>query len=224
MKLLPENAFLNRLVVSILLIAFVFLAYLFGEDGFLVLGAVILVALIYEVYWLSLAGRFFYKMALLFYVFLLLFMSMATFVNAGWHGILAIALITMLVDLGGYGIGKFVGGPKLSPSISPNKTVSGAIGGIGLAFLSLFVIEFEGEHAAFANKNFPIFFVMMIGSGAIIGDLMVSWLKRKIGVKDTSKILGAHGGVWDRLDSHVMTQILGGIFVLSDIVPRLARF
>ncbi len=98
-------------------------------------------------------------------------------------------------DVSAYFSGKSIGGPKLAPSFSPNKTWAGLIGGVAGAML---------VSAAFvANSALPPWLVPLAGLLAVIaqiGDLYESWLKRRAGVKDASQLFPGHGGALDRLD------------------------
>ena len=104
-------------------------------------------------------------------------------------------IVTWATDILAYFAGRAVGGPKLAPRISPNKTWAGLIGGAaGAALLGwLAAIWFEME---------PIFHWLggPLGVIAQLGDLYESWVKRRAGVKDSGTILPGHGGVLDRLD------------------------
>ena len=119
----------------------------------------------------------------------------------------ALVLWTMLViwamDIGGYFAGKNIGGPKMSPKISPNKTWSGLAGGTILAMIT------GSLYGAFMQQsNVPLFndaTILLILSGLLailsqIGDLVESAIKRKFAVKDSGTIIPGHGGVMDRLD------------------------
>jgi phosphatidate cytidylyltransferase len=99
-------------------------------------------------------------------------------------------------DIGGFIFGKIFKGPKLT-KISPNKTISGAIGSIIFTTLSLLILTF-----LFINQfDYFILIVGFITSVACqIGDLFFSYLKRKANIKDTGRILPGHGGILDRLD------------------------
>ena len=111
---------------------------------------------------------------------------------------LYIISICFFSDIGGYVIGKSVGGKKLS-KISPNKTVSGTIGSF---IFSIFPLIF------FLNSNYldlaininNLVFCFSISLISQLGDLFISYLKRKAKVKDTGKLLPGHGGVLDRVD------------------------
>ncbi|MGP1354248.1 MAG: phosphatidate cytidylyltransferase [Parasphingopyxis sp.] len=98
-------------------------------------------------------------------------------------------------DIGAYFSGKTIGGPKLAPTFSPNKTWAGLIGGMASAMLvsAIFVITTE--------LRAPIIpLAALLAVVAQLGDLLESWLKRKADVKDSSNIFPGHGGALDRLD------------------------
>ncbi|MEM8697356.1 MAG: phosphatidate cytidylyltransferase [Pseudomonadota bacterium] len=98
-------------------------------------------------------------------------------------------------DIGAYFSGKTIGGPKLAPEFSPNKTWAGLIGGIASAMLvsAAFVIA--------ADLPAPIIaLAALLAIVAQLGDLFESWLKRKADVKDSSNLFPGHGGALDRLD------------------------
>jgi phosphatidate cytidylyltransferase len=106
--------------------------------------------------------------------------------------------ICFFTDIGGYIFGKIIGGKKLT-KISPNKTISGSLGSFIFAIIPLIVfINQEYLNLQFSQNNILFcFFVSLISQ---IGDLFVSYLKRKAKIKDTGKILPGHGGALDRLD------------------------
>ena len=106
--------------------------------------------------------------------------------------------ICFFTDIGGYVIGKIIGGKKLS-KISPNKTISGTIGSFIFSLIPLILfLNFSDLDLEF-NLNF-IIFSLLISLISQIGDLFISFLKRKAKVKDTGKLLPGHGGILDRLD------------------------
>lgn len=112
-------------------------------------------------------------------------------------------------DIGGYVFGKLFKGPKLT-KISPNKTISGALG--SLLFSCAFIISI---FYFLVNKfNFEILLIGLFTSVACqLGDLMFSYLKRKAKLKDTSHFLPGHGGVLDRLDG-ILLGIPVGFFII----------
>jgi len=113
-------------------------------------------------------------------------------------------ILTWATDTGAYAVGRTVGGRKLIPSVSPGKTVSGAIGGLVTSVLVTwlyvaFVLRPSAQLAMTAAGM--VIFGLAISVAAQVGDIFESLLKREAGVKDSSKLLPGHGGVLDRLDS-----------------------
>jgi phosphatidate cytidylyltransferase len=132
----------------------------------------------------------------------------------GFLAILYLFAVVWSADTGAYFAGRFIGGPKLAPSISPNKTWAGLAGGClaaglaGLAFASWF-----GKTSA------STLCILSLGLAAAsqAGDLGESAVKRVFGVKNSSGLIPGHGGVLDRLDSLVFAAIGAGLVaVFSD--------
>jgi phosphatidate cytidylyltransferase len=117
---------------------------------------------------------------------------------AGMVAILFVVLVVWACDIGAYMVGRLVGGPKLAPAISPNKTWSGAAGGlaaavgVGLAVASLADPAARPGHVALIAA--------VLGVAAAAGDLLESGIKRHFHVKDTSGLIPGHGGLLDRVD------------------------
>ena len=106
--------------------------------------------------------------------------------------------ICFFSDIGGYVIGRTIGGKKLT-KISPNKTVSGSIGSFLFSILPLLLFyNFDQYEYPFSIKN--ILFCLLISLVCQLGDLFISYLKRKAKIKDTGFILPGHGGLLDRVD------------------------
>ena len=111
---------------------------------------------------------------------------------------LYIISICFFTDIGGYVFGKIIGGKKLS-KISPNKTISGTFGSFLFSFTPLIIIlNFNYLDFEFNLNN--IIFCLCISLISQLGDLFISFIKRKAKIKDTGNILPGHGGVLDRLD------------------------
>lgn len=122
----------------------------------------------------------------------------------GFVAIIFLFAVVWLTDIAAYASGRVFGGPKLMPRVSPNKTWSGAIGGLvagvggGIA-----VAKFAGIDNLVAIGL--VAFVLSICSQA--GDLLESALKRQFSVKDTSGLIPGHGGLMDRLDGFFMAVV-----------------
>ena len=121
-------------------------------------------------------------------------------------------LIPILTDTFAYLTGSIIGGKKLAPNISPNKTISGAVGGVVwcvLFSITVFCLfnAFPTYNDVFSDAGITLWKVSIISLlGSILsqsGDLFESFLKRSAKVKDSGKILPGHGGILDRFDSHI---------------------
>ena len=117
--------------------------------------------------------------------------------------------IVIASDIGGYIVGKLFGKIKISPNISPNKTIEGSFGSIFFT-LVIWIIFFQGF---VSNFIIEIIYVVIISLCAQLGDLLVSFGKRRLAIKDSSYLIPGHGGVFDRMDS-----IIGGILGYSLIL------
>jgi phosphatidate cytidylyltransferase len=114
-------------------------------------------------------------------------------------------------DIGAYFAGRTIGGPKLAPTISPNKTWAGLIGGVIAASVLGGVLQYAGLplHLTLAT---PLLAVL-----AQTGDLYESQLKRTAGVKDSGNVLPGHGGVMDRLDGLVPVAPAAALMLLAGL-------
>ena len=129
--------------------------------------------------------------------------------------LLFIILVCIFSDIGGYIIGKSIGGKKLT-KISPNKTISGSIGSFFFSLLPLII--FENIFENFINENIFIYILICLFLSLIcqLGDLSISFFKRKANVKDTGTILPGHGGLLDRIDGIIF--VLPIAYILDKII------
>ena len=114
--------------------------------------------------------------------------------------LLYILFVTFAVDIGGYFVGRWFGKTALSVRVSPKKTWQGFWGGIIFASINAIGWSFclmLSTHQRF----FVIFYALIAAAYSVVGDLIVSLLKRIVGLKDTGHIIPGHGGLLDRLDS-----------------------
>jgi phosphatidate cytidylyltransferase len=125
------------------------------------------------------------------------------------HGaalLIDVLVATFLSDTAAYGAGRLFGTRRITPRISPNKTLEGLIGGfvggtLGFWFAGLYQDWLPGIDALLMG--------MCIALVAPMGDLFASMLKRDLGVKDTGRLFGPHGGLIDRLDAVLFTVVAG---------------
>ncbi len=118
-------------------------------------------------------------------------------------------------DVGAYFAGRAIGGPKLAPSISPNKTWAGLVGGV-VASALWFANAGWYFDSDMADRyfHFALLTGAAIGVVAQLGDLFESWMKRKAGVKDSGTIIPGHGGLLDRLDGLIAVLFVVGCVTL----------
>lgn len=125
----------------------------------------------------------------------------------GFSALMFVLLVVWVTDIGGYFAGRGLGGPKLWPRVSPKKTWAGAIGGFAAS------LAVAAGFAAFGvGRMFPL---LLLGAALTIvsqlGDLFESAVKRRFGVKDSSRIIPGHGGLLDRLDGYVFAVVLAAL-------------
>jgi phosphatidate cytidylyltransferase len=138
------------------------------------------------------------------YIYALRYHDYAVGPAAGTALVFLPVLLTWTTDVGAYAFGRTFGRKKLIPSISPGKTVEGAVGGLGLAIvICLLYVRFILMPYAQLGLTIQgaVLFAIVISVAAQTGDLAESLLKREAGVKDSSRIIPGHGGILDRFDS-----------------------
>ena len=118
--------------------------------------------------------------------------------NLGLSMVVWVFVVVWSTDIGAFFAGRAIGGPKLAPSISPNKTVAGLVGGMISAGLAGWAwVDFSGVPSVFLWLGPPL------ALAAQAGDLFESWLKRRAKAKDSGTWLPGHGGLLDRVDGLV---------------------
>jgi len=133
-----------------------------------------------------------------FYLFFIFLLMTADFYNLGPVFIIYILLICIFSDIGGYVIGKVIGGKKLT-KISPNKTISGSVGSFCFSIVPLLLLyNFDQSEYSYSFNNFLL--CLEISLVCQLGDIFISYIKRKAKVKDTGNFLPGHGGLLDRID------------------------
>lgn len=131
---------------------------------------------------------------------------------AGRANVLFLFMVVWASDIGAYMAGRAFGGPKLAPAVSPNKTWSGALGGlasavlVGMAVAAVMAPGGASRAAAVAA---------MLGVMAQSGDLLESWIKRRFDVKDTSSLIPGHGGLLDRLDGVIAAAPVAALLAFA---------
>lgn len=153
-----------------------------------------------------------------------LYFGLGAGVLAGAADFLIVLIIgvTVFTDTFAYFVGRAIGGPKIAPSISPSKTWAGLIGGMAGAALwvALWLVAIDGGvvgprfELGWRLNGSNIATAALIGAALAVlaqaGDFFESWLKRRAGVKDSSKLIPGHGGVFDRIDGMLPVAIAVG--------------
>lgn len=137
--------------------------------------------------------------------------------------------VTIFTDTGAYFTGRTIGGPKIAPRVSPSKTWAGLLGGMAASALwvVLWVVAIDSS-VAWIGPRFELGLALnaqnlgtaaLFGAGlamlAQAGDFFESWLKRRAGVKDSSRLIPGHGGVFDRVDGLLPVAIAVGVLAAS---------
>ena len=137
--------------------------------------------------------------------------------------LLWVIMLTISSDIGGYLFGKIFKWKNFK-YISPNKTLSGVIGSLIFSIFSILLLGimckvlFKIDLSFFFKFKYFIF-AIILSLSAQIGDLMVSYLKRLDKIKDTGKILPGHGGIFDRIDSLMLSVIAANILYYLKLFP-----
>ena len=134
---------------------------------------------------------------------------------------LFIVIICIFTDIGGYIFGKIFKGPRLT-KISPKKTYAGVVGSFLLSLISglIFVNYLNKDSIKLNTEVLPLFLIILIISFiSQVGDLVISYFKRKAKLKDTGKIIPGHGGLLDRIDGLIF--VFPVIFVLVSIIKLI---
>ncbi len=113
---------------------------------------------------------------------------------------------TFVTDTGAYATGRMFGSHKIAPSLSPNKTLEGLIGGFLIGTMAFW---FAGLYQDWLSGVDALIIGAAVAAVAPIGDLFESMLKRDLGKKDTGTLFGPHGGILDRLDAVFFTIVVG---------------
>ncbi|HEX6660960.1 MAG TPA: phosphatidate cytidylyltransferase [Sphingomicrobium sp.] len=208
------NELLVRIISGLVMIGVALAAAVEGGDFFALLVAAIATAMFWEWWTLTRAWGPRWTVAGFFYA-LLPAISLLWIRERDVQGLdllLWVFIVTWSTDIGAYFVGRAIGRTKLAPSISPGKTVEGLIGGVLAAALLGGAWVFNEN----LSRNLLIL-APLFALAAQAGDLFESWIKRRVGVKDSSHWLPGHGGLLDRLDGMVPVAVLTALVQLSGL-------
>ncbi len=213
----------NRILSSIILIPVAIFFIIQGSVSFIFFLSLIFLITSFE--WLKMTNK---KDLVKIFGLLFLFFSFYSVIYIrqyiGLNFFLFLLIICISTDTGGYLFGKIFKGPKLI-NISPNKTYSGVIGSFLFSILfGLTYINYLGEKSKILLDTDPIFIILLIFFISLIsqiGDLIISYFKRKAKLKDTGKILPGHGGFLDRIDGLIFVMPVTYLLVLPILIHKL---
>ena len=215
-----KNELLKRIISSILIIPIIIFFVIKGSIlfTFFILACFLIAS--YEWHMISRKKKYYFFG----FIFLILSFLSAFFLRINEfnniHEFILVILICVATDVGGFVFGKTFKGPKLT-KISPQKTYNGVIGSFLISLIAgLIYLDYAGNSDIFIEDHLKIFLlILFISFVSQLGDLIISYFKRKANLKDTGKILPGHGGLLDRIDglifalpaSHVLILITGSI-------------
>ena len=192
--------FEKRLLSSLILIPIAVFFIIQGSIFFIFFLSILFLATGYE--WLKMSKK--NNLLKLLGIIFLLFSFYTAFEIREYKNFkyfLFIVIVCIFTDIGGYIFGKIFKGPKLT-KISPNKTYAGVFGSFLLSLIAgLIYLNYFGKKELTDSDHLIIFLsILFISLISQIGDLVISYFKRKAKLKDTGKILPGHGGLLDRID------------------------
>ena len=160
----------------------------------------------------------------LFFLFFSFFTTVYLRQYIGLNFFLFLIIVCIFTDTGGYIFGKIFKGPRLT-KISPKKTYSGVVGGFLISLLfGLIYIKYLGQKSRILLETDPIFIILLILFISLvsqIGDLIISYFKRKAKLKDTGKILPGHGGFLDRIDGIIFVMPITYLCIIPILINKL---
>ncbi|MBL1219504.1 phosphatidate cytidylyltransferase [Chryseobacterium sp. L7] len=198
----------NRLIPSLFVgTAQFFLLYFFNiENYFLYSSALSVLVLLYFILLKTSVKQLYgFIIALLVCLFAFPHLSFIRETASGLNSIIFIVVVTELNDVFQYLMGKFFGKHKITPQISPNKTLEGFIGGV---FLTVLLSNILGFFLLETDILVNTILGILLGVSGFCGDVFMSYLKRKAHIKDTGTLLPGHGGLLDRMDSLIFNAPL----------------
>tara|TARA_Y100000591_G_C21525303_1_gene541393 strand:+ start:49 stop:693 length:645 start_codon:yes stop_codon:yes gene_type:complete len=198
-----KSELIKRILSSIILIP---LSLFFIIKGSILFNLFLLIIFLLSVYeWMKITNKPIIKVFGFLFLILSFFSlySLRNNIDDGLLKVIFLLIICIASDIGGFTFGKFFKGPNFT-SISPNKTYSGILGSyvLTIIFSIIFINFFEVNFSK--NKFIFIFFlIFLISSISQLGDLIISYFKRKSKIKDTGNIIPGHGGILDRIDGMI---------------------
>ena len=213
----------KRILSSIILIPISFFFIFQGSLTFIFFLS--LIFLLTSLEWFKMTkNRDLFKILGLFFLFFTFFSTVYLRQYIGLNFFLFLIIVCIFTDIGGYIFGKTFKGPKLT-KVSPKKTYSGVLGSFLISLIfGLIYIRYFGNKSRILLETDPVFIILLIlfiSFVSQIGDLIISYFKRKAKLKDTGKILPGHGGFLDRIDGIIFVMPVTFLCVLPILISKL---
>ena len=214
-----KSELLKRSISSLFLMSLVFLSALINDYFFL--SILFIVLILGWIEWIKVIEKIRFKKIyrIIHIVFFLIYLLIAFIVCFNVFVIdkyffLTILMICVFSDIGGYVFGKSFGGKKLT-KISPNKTISGSMGSFILSYVGFFVIYLYFGDLLFVRLQIEalVFIPFFISLICQLGDLFISYFKRRAKIKNTGNLIPGHGGILDRIDGSIFALPIGFIII-----------
>ena len=213
----------KRILSSIILIPVSFFFIIQGSFSFIFFLS--LIFLVTSLEWFKMTKK--KDLLRIFGLFFLFFSFFSTIYLRQYIGLnffLFLIIVCIFTDIGGYIFGKTFRGPKLT-KVSPKKTYSGVIGSFLISLLfGLTYIKYLGQKSRILLETDPIFIIFLtlfISLVSQMGDLIISYFKRKAKLKDSGKILPGHGGFLDRIDGIIFVMPITYLCILLNLINKL---
>ena len=214
-----KSDLLKRSISSLFLMSLVFLSALINDYIFL---SILFIVIIFSwIEWIKVIEKIRFKKIyriihiILFLIYLLIaFIICFNVFIIDKYFFLTILMICVFSDVGGYVFGKTFGGKKLT-KISPNKTISGSIGSFILSYIGFFIIYLYFNDLLFVKLQIEalVFIPFFISLICQLGDLFISYYKRRAKIKNTGNLIPGHGGLLDRIDGSLFALPIGFILI-----------
>ena len=194
------NNILKRFISSVILIPISIYIIVLGDFFFNLLLLILLLISLYE--WINMSKRFKYLIPGIFFLIYSFYSAykLRYLNNINYNEFLFVITICVLSDIGGFCFGKTFKGPKLT-KYSPNKTFSGMIG--SFIFPIIFFFFYSDYYQLLISSKIIFILILIISLTSQIGDIIISFFKRKANLKDTGNIIPGHGGILDRIDGMI---------------------
>ncbi len=214
-----KSELVKRSISSLFLMSLIFLSALIND--YIFLSILFIVVILSWIEWIKVIEKIRFKKIyriihiILFFIYLLMaFIVCFNVFVIDKYFFLTILMICVFSDIGGYVFGKTFGGKKLT-KISPNKTISGSIGSFILSYIGFFVIYLYFGDLLFVRLQIEalVFIPFFISLICQLGDLFISYFKRKAKIKNTGNLIPGHGGLLDRIDGSIFALPIGFIII-----------